>query len=203
MPDRHILLIATYNLGKVAELKDLFGKTPVELRHLGDFDNIIEAAETGSSFAENAQIKARSYALQTHIMALADDSGLEVEALDGRPGVFSARYGGEETSFSEKIAILLDELGSAHDVHRRAQFSCAIAIADPSGKILRTVVGKCTGRIACEPRGNGGFGYDPIFVPDGYNQTFGELAAGIKQKISHRAVAFREIIPFLLDYIAI
>src|SRR5436309_15321869 len=108
MPDRHILLIATYNLGKVAELKDLFGKTPVELRHMGDFDNIIEAAETGSSFAENAQMKARSYAPQTGIMALADASALEVEALDGRPGVLSARYTGEATSFSDKTATPLD-----------------------------------------------------------------------------------------------
>jgi XTP/dITP diphosphohydrolase len=204
MPGQHKeLLIATNNPGKVAELKDLLAKLPVELLCLLDFNNIIEAEETGLTFSENAQIKARSYAAQTGVPALADDSGLEVEALDGRPGVLSARYGGEETSFSEKITRLLKELGAAHDVHRRASFSCSIAVADSTGKILRTVTGVCRGRIAPEPRGSGGFGYDPIFIPDGYDQTFGELAPSIKQEISHRAVAFREIIPFLLDFIAV
>ncbi len=204
MPGQHReLLIATNNRGKVAELKDLFEKLPIQLRCLADFPNVSEAEETGSTFSENAQIKAGSYASQTGIPALADDSGLEVEALDARPGVLSARYGGVDTGFNKKMAKLLGELAATDDIHRRARFSCAIAVADSSGRILQTVEGFCRGRIAAEPRGSGGFGYDPIFIPDGYDQTFGELAPWIKRKISHRAAAFREIIPFLLDFIAV
>ena len=197
------LLIATFNRGKFHELKDMFARMPIELRSLSDFENLLEVEETGLTFAENAQLKARSYAQQTGMIAVADDSGLEVEALGNRPGVFSSRYGGQETTFAEKMAKLLEELDSTGDSHRRARFVCAIAVADPGGNILHSVEGICTGKIAAKPRGSGGFGYDPLFVPEGYDRTFGELTLTVKRKISHRARAFDEIIPFLLDFIAV
>lgn len=191
------LLIATNNQGKVNELRAFLDGAPLDLLCLADFANVAEVDETGSTFAENAKLKASGYAVQTGCLALADDSGLEVEALDGRPGVLSARYGGEGTSFAEKMALLLAEIGESADKMRRARFVCAIAVAGPGGEILSISEGICTGKIASAPRGSGGFGYDPLFIPDGFDQTFGELDEGIKQKISHRFRAFEEIIPFL------
>ncbi len=197
------LLIATHNKGKVAELSGLLAGLPVGLRYLSEFPEIEEVEETGVTFAENARLKAAEYARQSGLLAIADDSGLEIEALDNRPGVYSARYGGHGTGFDEKVALVLSELGETGDVERRARFVCAAAVADKNGEILFESESVCPGRIAKEPRGNGGFGYDPIFIPDGFDHTFGELSEAIKQKISHRAAAFREIIPFLRDFIAI
>jgi XTP/dITP diphosphohydrolase len=197
------LLIATYNKGKFGELKDLFAGRDIELRGLNDFENIVEVDETGSTFAENARLKARLYAIQTGMITLADDSGLEVRALDNRPGVFSARYGGAQTSFAEKMDKLLLELESTGDEQRQARFVCSIAVADASGNVLFDVEGACNGKIAPDRLGTGGFGFDPIFIPDGFDETFGELTEEIKQKISHRARAFNEIIPFLLDFIVV
>lgn len=197
------LLIATHNRGKFDELRHLFAGLPIELHSLSEFGNVLEVEESGSTFAENARLKAQNYAMQNGMVALADDSGLEVEALDDRPGVFSARYGGERADFREKMAKLLEELDRTGDKHRRARFTCAIAIADSKGEFVANVEGSCIGRIAAEPRGSGGFGYDPLFIPDGFDQTFGELPDDVKQKISHRARAFDEIIPFLLDFIAV
>jgi XTP/dITP diphosphohydrolase len=134
---------------------------------------------------------------------LADDSGLEIAALGGDPGVRSARYGGEDITFADKIQLVLKAMNSKPDHDRRARFVCSVAIADREGNIVHTSNGICNGRIAMEPRGDLGFGYDPIFVPDGFDQTFGELSNDVKQKISHRASAFARIIPFLRDNIAI
>jgi XTP/dITP diphosphohydrolase len=158
---------------------------------------VTEVEETGITFAENAALKAVGCATQTGLFALADDSGLEVEALDNAPGVFSARYGGPDTSFAEKMIKLLDEVDKTGDSMRRARFVCAMAFANPSGEILFTTEGICNGKIALHPRGAGGFGYDPLFIPDGFDRTFGELSEAIKGKISHRARAFEQIIPFL------
>ena len=194
------LLIATNNNGKVAELQDLLSDIPVQLISLADFMNIIEVEETGTSFAENAQLKASGYAKQTGNLALADDSGLEVDALDGRPGVLSARYGGESTGFAQKMAKLLDEIRLTGSADRQARFVCSIAIADAAGNILISANGVCEGRIGDSPRGSGGFGYDPLFIPVGYEQTFGELDLAIKQTISHRSRAFQQIIPFLRHF---
>ena len=191
------LLIATNNAGKIAELKAMLAGISVELLCLTDFPDAVEVAETGLTFAENAALKATDYALQTGQYALADDSGLEVTALGGRPGVFSARYGGEGTSFKEKMELLLAEMAESGIADRSARFVCSIAIADADGNIVAVAEGVCEGAIAAAPRGDGGFGYDPLFVPDGYNQTFGELSGSVKQKISHRSQAFRQIIPFL------
>ena len=194
------LLIATNNPGKVAELTGMLAGTRFELLSLNDLPAVTEVEETGLTFEENARLKASGYARQTGLLALADDSGLEVEALDNRPGVLSARYAGSGTSFAEKMEKLLAELDISGDVNRRARFVCSMAIADTSGEILFTSEGICNGRIASKPRGLGGFGYDPLFIPDGFDLTFGGLGEAIKQKISHRARAFCQIIPFLRHF---
>ncbi len=197
------ILLATNNSGKVAELSQMLTGLELEVVGLDAVSMVDEVPETGLTFAENARIKAIGYARQSGMTALADDSGLEVFALEGRPGVLSARYGGEGTPFAKKMKMLLDELKNAEKRDRGARFVCAMAIADAEGRILRESEGICVGRIALSPIGSGGFGYDPIFVPDGYDLTFGELPGAIKHKISHRSRAFSEIIPFLQDFVKI
>jgi XTP/dITP diphosphohydrolase len=193
--DQAQLLVATGNAGKIIELEALLANVPVSLRSLTEFPHINEIAETGATFRENAILKAEGYAIETGMATLADDSGLEVAALNGAPGVFSARYAGENADDNEKMAKLLTNLGQNGD--RRARFVCAIALADESGATKYVAEGACDGTIAVKPSGSGGFGYDPVFIPDGFEQTFGELPEEIKQKISHRARAMQKIIQYL------
>lgn len=200
MEDR--ILLATNNAGKVRELREMLTGSRIIVASLPDFPEIDEVEETAQTFAENARLKASGYARQARLASLADDSGLEVAALGGRPGVLSARYGGEGKTFDEKMQMLLGELALINGDGRRARFVSSIAISDAQGNILAESTGVCNGRIATGPRGVGGFGYDPLFIPDGYEKTFGELPPALKTKISHRARAFREIIPFLRDYMA-
>jgi XTP/dITP diphosphohydrolase len=199
---RNKLLIATHNGGKIIELTEMLDGLPIDLISLKDFPNAVEVDESGSTFGENARLKATGYALQTGLAGIADDSGLEIAALDGRPGILSARYGGVESGFDEKMALILDELTAAEDRSRHARFVCSIAVAAPDGIILHQSEGFCNGSIAAEPRGIGGFGYDPLFIPDGYEMTFAELSTAVKSEISHRSRAFRLIIPFLRDFMA-
>jgi XTP/dITP diphosphohydrolase len=194
------LLVATNNAGKIRELNASLEDLPIQLFGLKSFENILEPAETGATFADNAILKANSYALQTGFWALSDDSGLEVEALNGAPGVFSARYAGENATDAERILKLLEELAETGDQTRRARFVCAMAVADEKGEIKFLAQGICNGRIALKTSGANGFGYDPIFVPDGYEQTFGELSSAIKSKISHRAQAIGKIMRFLRSF---
>ncbi|MBS1796923.1 MAG: RdgB/HAM1 family non-canonical purine NTP pyrophosphatase [Acidobacteria bacterium] len=194
------LLVATNNPGKIREMHDLLQDLRVEVCGLDAFDRIVEPAETGLTFEENAVLKAQSYARQTGCWALSDDSGLEVEALGGAPGVFSARYAGDAANDAAKIEKLLAELAATGDAERRARFVCAMAFAAPEGAIRFRAEGVCRGRIAPFPRGANGFGYDPVFVPDGYERTFGELPSSIKREISHRSRAIAKIIPFLRDF---
>lgn len=191
------LLLATNNTGKIKELAELLADLPIRLRNLSEFETIIEPEETGATFSENAVLKAKYYALQTGLWALADDSGLEVEALGGAPGIFSARYAGESTTFAEKISKLLQDMSRTNSDNRKARFVCAMALVDEAGSIKFLSKGICSGKIAAKPHGSGGFGYDPIFIPDGYPKTFGELSGEIKQEISHRARAIKKIIRFL------
>lgn len=202
-PKLNKLLVATSNQGKLAELTDLLAGLPVELQSLSEIERFDEVEETGATFVENVRLKASGYAAQTGLPVIADDSGLEVASLDGRPGVLSARYGGVHTSFDEKMTKLLGEIDKTGDTRRKARFVCAMAIADTAGNILYTTRGVCAGKIAAAPRGDLGFGYDPLFIPDGFELTFGELSRAVKQKISHRARAFEQIIPFLRDFIAV
>jgi XTP/dITP diphosphohydrolase len=153
-----------------------------------DYPNLPDVEEDGVTFEANACKKARVLALETGLWALADDSGLEVEILGGVPGVYSARYAGEPVSYPANNRKLLDALRGAQD--RRARFRTVIALARPAGA-CRTVEGCCTGHIALEERGSNGFGYDPLFVPDGYAQTFAEMGNDLKNTISHRAAALR------------
>jgi len=203
MREDHLeMLVATTNRGKLSELEGLLQGLPLDLVTLGDLRLVAEVEETGTTFIANAEIKASAYARRSSLFTVADDSGLEVRSLSGRPGVHTARYGGPNSSFDEKMRLLLHEMESTGD-DRTARFVCAVSLADQFGRNLFSTVGICDGHIAPEPRGSLGFGYDPVFVPDGYELTFGELSADIKQKISHRARAFAQIIPFLRDFIAI
>jgi XTP/dITP diphosphohydrolase len=195
----HELLIATGNKGKVAELRLLLAGLQLWLRDLAEFPRALEVEETGKTFADNAALKAQGYAVQTGLWTLADDSGLEVEALGGAPGVFSARYGGAGLTDTDRVKRLLEALSGTPAAERRARFVCVIAIADPNGRIMNLSTGMCEGRIIESPRGTHGFGYDPVFLPDGFEQTFGELSAEIKQDISHRALALKAALSFLAD----
>jgi len=192
------LVVATQNQGKLHELRQLLGDLPLELHGLADFPNIEAIAETGASFIENASLKAVGYATQIGQLALADDSGLEVDALGGAPGILSARYAGEGSSDVERIEKLLGELSIYPQTERSARFVSAVVIASGEGRILNVSSGQCDGRIDFAPRGAGGFGYDPIFVPVGYDKTFGELNTETKNKISHRAQALLDARKFLL-----
>lgn len=196
---RHDLLIATRNRGKVLEIAQLLSGLPVNARSLADFSHVAEVEETGATFEENATLKARFYAEETGLPTLADDSGLEVEALGGAPGIYSARYAGPHATDAERISLLLEELSATGDSGRRARFVCALAFVRPGEENVRLFRGICAGRIASEPRGEGGFGYDPVFIPEGYGQTFGELSAEIKNQLSHRAHALGQAKAYLAE----
>lgn len=197
-PPPKSLLVATHNAGKLSELRTLLKDLPLELQSLMDWPEVVEVEETGQSFAENARLKAASYARATRQWTLSDDSGLEVEALNGAPGIFSARYGGAGATDAERIELLLSELAGTGDAERRARFVCVIAISTPSGEIINLSEGICEGRIAHAPAGAQGFGYDPVFLPEGFEQTFGELPAEIKHTLSHRARALHGARSFLV-----
>ena len=153
--------------------------------------------ETGATFVENAKLKASEYARQTGFRTLADDSGLEIDALGGKPGIDSARYMGDQASHVERMEALLEDLRQTRSANRSARFVSAIAIAEIDGTIKNLSMGICEGAIAREPRGEGGFGYDPIFIPDGFHHTFAELSGEIKNKISHRARALQQAMIYL------
>ena len=192
------LLIATRNQGKVREIEELISDLPVRLLCLADFPETTEVEETGATFAENAALKALAYAEQTGLPALADDSGLEVDALGGAPGIRSARYAGADASDADRIEQLLAELARTGDSERRARFVCAVAFVSAGDAEQPPIfMGICEGRVAHAPRGNGGFGYDPVFIPEGYELTFGELPSEIKRRISHRARALAAARSFL------
>ena len=191
------LLIATNNAGKILELNALLANLPLRLRQLSEFPHIEEVEETGNTFAENASLKATQYGRQANLLTLADDSGLEVDALNGAPGVLSARYAGPDATDAERNERLLAELGHAVDERRTARFVCAIALYDPLTGTTEIFDGTCEGHIAQHPRGHHGFGYDPLFIPSGHTHTFGELSEVVKQQISHRARALAAVRAYL------
>lgn len=188
------LLIASGNRGKVREFGGMLGSRDIRLFSLSDLPPSPEIEESGSSFTENAILKARGQALAHRMWTLADDSGLEVLALDGRPGILSARYGGEGLGDRERVALLLDEMRNIPDPERNARFVCAIAVADPNGDIVLIEESECRGTIARSPLGMGGFGYDPIFIPEGFGKSFAELDSSEKESLSHRGRASRKIL---------
>jgi XTP/dITP diphosphohydrolase len=194
LPDK--LLLATNNPGKAQELKVLLQELPLELVLPGELGISGEVDEVGVSLEENARIKATALAKRSGLLSLADDSGLEVEALGGEPGPLSARYAGEGASDRERVDYLLDKLKGVPWEKRTARFRCVIAIAEPEGEV-ELCSGECHGFIAFEPKGEGGFGYDPIFYFPGLDQTMAELPLDIKNKVSHRGEAAREAVKSL------
>lgn len=183
------LVIATRNAHKLEEISAIFDFQGLEVLSAFDFPDVPDVIEDRDTLEGNAAKKAVETAEATGCWAMADDSGLEVAALGGAPGVYSARYAGDECSYAANNEKLLRELQERDD--RSAQFRTVIALSDPQGNV-QTLGGKCPGKIIKELRGTNGFGYDPLFVPDGYEETFAELDSGIKNKISHRARALQQ-----------
>ena len=181
-------LVATRNRHKLEEIRAILAIPGVFARSAVEFPNLPDVVENGATFEENAVLKAETLARASGLWTLADDSGLEVDALHGDPGVRSARYAGKQGADTANNRKLLQALEGVRE--RRARFRCVIAVSAPSGR-ARVVEGQCEGRIIDQPRGSGGFGYDPLFVPEGYTLTFAELAAPVKNRISHRAAALR------------
>ncbi len=194
------IVVASHNPGKVAELKKLLEDLPVKIYSLDDFEVIPEVVEDGETFQANALKKARAVFAATGKITLADDSGLEVDALQGAPGVRSARFGGEGLTDHERNLKLLEMLEEVKDEERGATFQCCLAIVGPRN-LEKVVNGACRGTIIRQPRGGSGFGYDPIFLPGEYSHTFAELSPEIKNKISHRGRALEKAALFLDGYI--
>jgi len=187
------LIVATRNTHKTHEIQHILGPD-FRVRDLGTHPDVSEVPESGASFEENAKIKALAASRQLPALVIADDSGLEVDALAGAPGIYSARYAGPNATDRDKIDKLLRELERIRATHdrRHARFRCVVALAR-DGNLLGTFEGIVGGRIADEVRGDSGFGYDPIFIPEGTEQTFGELPTEMKNAISHRAKAIRAL----------
>jgi XTP/dITP diphosphohydrolase len=196
-----MLVIGTANRKKGHELADLFKSVGVELQTLADFPGVIPVPEDGDTFAANAELKAAGYARKLHRWVLADDSGLLVDALNGEPGVISARFAGENATDEDNNRLLLDRLGDMPIENRSARFVCHIALADPEGKIHAESDAACRGRILFEPRGHNGFGYDPLFEIVEYHRSFAEFGPLVKACLSHRARAARLIIPRLMELV--
>ena len=191
------LLVATHNTGKVQEFADMLADLDVTWLTLDDAGVTLDVAETGSTFYENGVLKARTYAERTGLLTLADDSGLEVDALNGRPGVQTARYGGDGLTAEQRYRRLLQELAGVPWEARTARFRCVIVLARPDGALLGHSEGVCEGMIAEEPAGDGGFGYDPIFYLPDHQQTMAQVESAVKNKISHRSRALHKIVPLL------
>jgi len=185
----NIIVLATNNENKVKEFKELLKDTPVEIKYLKDYGPLPEAIEDGETFDDNAYKKAFHYARVLGLPCLADDSGLAVDALDGRPGVYSARYAGENATDQENCDKLLAEMEGKKD--RKAHFVCVLSLATPGGPAL-TWEGRCDGEITTERRGESGFGYDPVFYSPELGKTFAEVSMEEKSKVSHRGRALAE-----------
>jgi XTP/dITP diphosphohydrolase len=192
------LLIATRNAGKFEELVALLSGCPFDLVSLADAGIDTEVAETGSTYEENAAIKATAYTRESGMLTLADDSGLEVEALGGEPGILSSRYAGEGATDAQRIALLLRNLGNVPERDRVARFVCVIALARP-GRPVELYSGGCRGRIVAASRGRDGFGYDPVFLLPETGKTMAELSPEEKNLISHRSDAARKALSALRD----
>jgi XTP/dITP diphosphohydrolase len=191
-------VIATRNPGKAEEFLEILAPLPVKWMLLSDFPALtLEVEETGATYAENARLKAEAYARATGHPVLADDSGLEVDALDGEPGVFTARYGGPGLTFPDRWKFILSRLNGLPAPDRTARFRCAIALAAPDLP-TRFAEGTCEGQIALAPAGEGGFGYDPIFFLPSFGMTMAQLPAELKHQLSHRGQAARAALPLIL-----
>ena len=193
-------VLATHNSHKVDELQQMLSGFPVEVCSMQDFPGIPEPDETGTTFLENATIKAKAAAAFTGLPALADDSGICIDALDGAPGIFSARWAGPGSSAEDWIRKTLDLLKDTPDDQRKCRYVCALSLTNASGEVIAVSEGTMEGRISRSPSGHGGFGYDPIFlVAPNYEITAAELSSEEKHAISHRGVALRNLLEIILQ----
>lgn len=191
------IVIATRNADKYKEIKQILDKKDLEILSLRDFPDAPEVEETGTTLEENALLKAKSAAEATGLPAIADDTGLLVDALEGAPGVRSARFAGENASYEDNCSLLLSKLDGIQDGNRTAKFVCIAALVDEKSTI--TANGEVEGVIIKEQRGTNGFGYDPIFLPDQSDLTFGEMTVEEKSTFSHRSIAFNEMLRIIQD----
>jgi XTP/dITP diphosphohydrolase len=194
-----VLVLGTRNPKKRQEIEEILSDMGLELRDLRQWPDAPEVVEDGTTFEDNARKKASELARVLNQWVLGEDSGLVVPALGGRPGVYSARYAGTQGDDAANNARLLAELAPLPDDRRAAYYVCTAALSDPQGAIQAVTEGRCHGIITCEPRGSGGFGYDPLFLIPEYHRTFGELNAHVKHALSHRARALAKLRPHLWD----
>jgi XTP/dITP diphosphohydrolase len=192
------LIVASRNRKKSGEISDLLAPYGIEVISVSEIAGVPEVVENGSSFAENAAKKASETARTLSLWTLGEDSGLEVAALAGAPGIYSARFSGPNATDESNNAKLMSELSAVPEERRDARYVCNVALADPSGAIRLQVEAYCRGRLIREPRGTNGFGYDPYFLIREYHRTFGELSPAVKRRLSHRARAFERLIPPLI-----
>ncbi|MEM8865871.1 MAG: non-canonical purine NTP pyrophosphatase [Planctomycetota bacterium] len=198
--DQPLLVLGTHNAKKGAELADMLAADRVRVATLAEFDEAIEVVEDGDTFAANARLKAVQQAQHLGRWVLADDSGVEVDALDGAPGIFSARFASlgkadANADDADNNRVLLEKLAGVPLVKRGARYVCHVTLADPTGKVQAEAVDYCRGQILESPRGKGGFGYDPLFEIREYHRTFAEMGAAVKRALSHRSRAMRAILP--------
>tara|TARA_B100000809_G_scaffold205072_2_gene206678 strand:- start:692 stop:1318 length:627 start_codon:yes stop_codon:yes gene_type:complete len=198
MTDSRILVLGTHNQKKRQELEQLLSPWGFQLLTLSDFDNTLDVEETGTTFAENAALKATEQARQLDHWVLGEDSGLSVVALEGAPGIYSARYSGPGASDEKNNEHLLEQLGELELQRRAAHYTCHMAVSDPTGSIRASSEARCHGIIRKKAAGSNGFGYDPLFEVREYHRTFGQLGPGVKSVLSHRSRATRQLVPQLL-----
>lgn len=191
------LVVATHNKGKVKEFAEMMQDMNIAWLGLDDVGVTEDVPETGETFRENAVMKAVAYARTIGLLTLADDSGLEIDALGGAPGVFSARYGGAALSHAQRYQLVLQQLADVPAPARTARFRCVIVVADGYGRILAEAEGVCEGLIAQSPAGSGGFGYDPVFFLPELGKTMAQLSSAEKHQVSHRGRAMRQLEPLL------
>jgi XTP/dITP diphosphohydrolase len=193
------IVLATRNIGKLQEIKYKLKEHPVVLESLKNYSEIPEIQETGKTFKENALIKARTVAEWTNLPAIADDSGLEIDYLDKKPGIYSARWGKTDKQRIEKV---LKALQDTKKEQRKARFVCVMGMVIPETNEQQYFLteGICPGKVTLIPRGSAGFGYDPIFIPDGYDKTFAQLGEDVKNVISHRAIALDKMIQIIIEH---
>jgi XTP/dITP diphosphohydrolase len=193
------IILATRNNGKLQEIKNKLKEYPIALESLKNYPEIPEIQETGKTFSENALIKARTVARWTNLTAIADDSGLEIDFLDKKPGIYSARWGKTDQQRIEKA---IKALQNTKKEQRIARFICVMGMVIPETNEQKYFLteGICPGKIALNPQGSAGFGYDPIFIPDGYDKTFAQLGEDVKNVISHRAIALDKMIQIIVEY---
>jgi XTP/dITP diphosphohydrolase len=189
------IVLGSRNQKKIAEIGELLAPYRIPVLGVDQFPELADVVEDGDSFAANAEKKARETAIATQRWVIAEDSGLCVDALQGAPGIYSARYAGQQGADAANNEKLLAELAAVPQGQRTAYYVCHAVLADPTGVICASAEGRCCGRILTEYQGNNGFGYDPLFLVPEYHQTFGELAAVVKRHISHRAKAFERLLP--------